>query len=249
MIPKLRIVVLECAYDVHESKQAGRLFWDMVGLKCGRYKDEYPYGALPVDTTDFVGTHLMVCEELGNGDLTPLVAYRSMTLSRCNTHRLEFPLLSAVKKSGDRQHADVICNALEDCTRRGIDISYESSWAVRQDARSATNKEFGSLLRELVAVMAVHHHDDFDIPESLAGGVVRFKTGKTYTFLGYDRLQKDGAILPVIENYGLYGEQAELWHLTKFSDQARLLAKKYRSLWDQKLILSANPQWATNKAA
>ena len=82
-----QLVILDCPYDTWDSQETRELFVKVVGLKLKGYLMSYPYGTLPVDTNDFVGTHHLICEKL-DGQWVPVMGYKSITLSRCKQHQL-----------------------------------------------------------------------------------------------------------------------------------------------------------------
>ena len=96
---KLKIVVLEAPYDSLKEKHAPDIFGKIISLKLQGYGPEYPYGTMPVDTNDFIATHLAVCVEDGS-ELKPIMAYKTVQQRKCRAHGVQFPGQYLPKISG-----------------------------------------------------------------------------------------------------------------------------------------------------
>jgi hypothetical protein len=236
MIPTndIRIVSLECPYDNWDNAQLTELFNKMVALKLNGYRKEYPYGVLPVDTSDFLSTHYLICNAKGE-TLTPLMGFKTVSLTRCHLHNVAFPLVSILKTSGATKHEELVTKQLEWCQRGGGDASYAGSWTIDPETRK--NRPLVALLRELTITMLVEHYRQHPAARKYICGSVRFKTDKFLQSLGYSPLEREGEPLSTFEQASLMGDTALALHCSSYTDAANETAYKYRDQWNSRLAL------------
>jgi hypothetical protein len=229
----LAVVVLRCPYDTINEERTRKLFSDLFALKVSGYRDEYPYGVLPMETADYVGTHLLICER-HEDDLIPLAGFKSITWSRCQTHHLEFPIFH-MTQGQDPAYERVIRELLSDAGTRSEEVGYNGSWTIRPDLRS--NREFTHLLRDLSYMMLVRYYTEYNIPHIIAAASTRFKVDEVKKFLGFDYLRVNDVALPPIEVTSYFGEKATIMHLRRFTREALALAERFIPLWESKLVI------------
>ncbi len=232
---KLQIVILDNPYDCWEQRLAQEFFQKMVSLKLTGYKVEYPYGVLPVDTTDFFSTHQFVCRVEADGDLMPLMAYRSVDLHRCRTHNVAFPPLTLARTGGTPDHEKAVQALIDDCDRRGVNFDWSSSWTAHPDARK--DRAVGRLLRDLFEVLYVYQHLECKIPDLILGAVLRFKTDKVFGSLGHSGLALNGVVLKPVKVMSLLGEETQIMNAPCLSEVAIAKVRPWQELWDARLII------------
>src|SRR4051794_13077167 len=101
----LKLAVINCPYDNWDNSSVRDLFCRIIGLKLAGYRGKHPYGALPLDTTDFVATHVAIGIDEGLQGFRPIMAYKTVTQERCKIHNLPFPALTLARASGGDAHA------------------------------------------------------------------------------------------------------------------------------------------------
>lgn len=233
MIPRLRVVVLDSPYDTWGSHpDLESVFAKMIGLKLRGYGKEYPYGVMAVDTTDFIATHLLVCEETPQG-LFPLTGFKSVTARKCADHGLVFPGLTLVQNAHAQPHEKALEVLMKTCTKKKMDIAYTGSWTIDPALRG--QKEKVSILRELFVMLYVCHHEESGHPMIVTGGTLRFKVERLHEWMGHQRLTHAGRDLPPIQVAHLAGENVVLNIVQKFSPEARELSFKWREKWIDRL--------------
>lgn len=239
---KFRMVVLECPYDTWDDPLAQEMFSKMVSLKLAGYLKEYPYGALPLDTTDFIANHLLLCVE-EKGGYEPVMASRAVSLERCDTHRLGFSPLNLMKVLGKADHEKAIQSLIDRSRKEGSALSYSSSLTVRPDFRG--NKEIQTLLR----ATHVLYHREYGIPTSIAGGVVRFKADLTLGSVGYEPLSLDGKQLDPVEVPFVWGESTRFLVMNKISAAGNKVADENREVWDNRIVIKRDLKTPLKKSA
>ena len=104
---KLRVVVLMNPYDSLVDPEVQKLFSKIINFKIEGYLQEYPYGALPVDTYDFIANHVVLCQEK-KGDLFPIMGLKFIEYNTCTMHKLQFPVFLALKNNNLHNHITAV---------------------------------------------------------------------------------------------------------------------------------------------
>ena len=237
---KIKLVTLECPYDTWGDGITETLFSRVVQLKLKGYKAEYPYGVLPVDTTDFICTHHMACIEVGK-ELYPVMAYKSVTSDRLKTHSLPFPLINLLKYCGTKEHLIAVQDIVTKCELNNKKLSYDSSWTIDPEIRK--DLSFKPLLREIMNTMHVYFHKDNGTDEILSLGSTRFKMEKLFDYWGYKLIEYMGKSLATFDVPTYFNENVVLIHQSNgFSKSANTDAKKYETLWEEKVVIKSKTQ-------
>lgn len=234
---RLRVVLLESVYEQWDSPLVRQVFVEMMNLKLKGYAVEYPHGVLALDSSDFIGSHHLVCREEGR-NLVPLMGYKSVTARRCEVHRLLFPALSLMRAARAPAHETLIEQRLKECHESNLDISYDSAWTILPQARK--DKALTDELRGIMKAIHVLYHEEYRVPRIIAGGVLRFKVDQLYHYWGYQPFALDGSILPPIQNPSLFGESVQFFELNRFSRKAHDDAQEYASIWKERVVLDKN---------
>lgn len=232
----LKIVSLDCMYDNVSDPVASEYWQKVIRLKLQGYGVEYPYGVMPIDSTDFVCSHLMLCEERKDG-LYPIMAYRSITLDRCNAHYLKFPVLNAMQDSGYKDHAKAIEDIISSCKGQGKTLSYDSAYTIAPEIRK--DKAATELAREIIKSYFLLHHLEYGIDEVICGGVIRFQMHRFYHFWGFKDLSLNGVTLPEVKFKHVHGEPTMIYHLKDWSKEAIAHAKTYEHMWKNRICIDA----------
>jgi hypothetical protein len=238
----LKIVIIESPYDCWNEDEIGSLFRDMIGVKLRGYGREYKYGVLPVDAADLISTHMAVCFQDETGKLKPLMALRWTSLQKCRLHFLNFPGMSLLQQADRPEHVKILEEKIEALNRRNGDLFYAGSLSI--DPELKTGKEQSLMLRELMTTMFVLYKKQHPGSELMAGGTVRFKMDQWLSAVGHAPLHEE----PINVKH-LGGELVKVMYLQEFSFEAHRIARKWQSLWDDRLILGADQNTAKKKTA
>jgi hypothetical protein len=245
-----QLVIIDCPYDTWSNQLTRDLFADTIQLKLDGYLASYPYGALPVDTTDFIGTHHIVCEKK-NGSLVPVMAYKTTALTRCKIHNLTFPALSLMQAAGAKKHAEEVMRIIAAASENQHEISYDGSWTM--DPAIRRDKTRSEYLKKIMTAINVQYHISSHVPEILGLGLLRFKTEQYFKNIGYRQLSQGDQLLPPISMGSLQNESVVLMHLTEFTKEALATAQEFNWLWEKRIEISdhlaANRIGSSRKAA
>lgn len=241
-INNIHLVELDCPYDSWDEPKTKDLFHKAVSLKIRGYQAEYPYGVLPIDTSDFVGVHHLVCEERSDG-LQPIMAYRTITSSRCKAHRMGFPPLTLMQLLKLPSHEIAIRNLLVEVEAANRVVGYASSLTIDPNYRG------DPLLKEILKATHVLYHREAGIRHVVGGGVLRFKVDSLYSFWGYDRLSYENIELPPVEVPFVMNEVTGFFVLRDFSQQSLDFAEQYRALWNRRVRILPKSDISVKSAA
>lgn len=242
---QIRIVVLKCPYFQFENSQASEIFIRTLNLKKIGYEKEYPMGVLPIDTTDFISTHVLACGE-GKGGFMPLMGFRSVSLESLDFFKLPFPLFGVLRSSDAYEHLEVVESIVQSARESKKNLCYDSSWTIAPLVRE--KHEFKKELRKIMEAIHVLYHLENQTAKLLAGGMKKFKMEKIYEYWGYKKISKDGVVLPEFELSFLFNEEAEIFYLKQFNEFAIAQAKTMENLWIDRVELLPDAQIAVRAA-
>jgi hypothetical protein len=242
-LERLRLVVMESPYDCWDNPLVEPLYAKMVGLKLRGYGRVFPYGVLAADTTDLISDHLLLCEETPQG-LVPLFGNKSVPLNKCEIHHLPFPGISVPEESGAHEHVEAVKHIIANAKKLGHDLRYAGSMTI--DPKESGNKEWSKILRELFTTIYFNYYQSLKNAEILAGATIRFKVDSYTDWLGHKRLELNGKTLGPVHVAHLANEPVVWTHLTEFSFEARRTAKKWESMWLNRIHIPATSSQSKN---
>jgi hypothetical protein len=229
---KLKVVIIDYPIFALDNAECSKILGKALKMKYQGYATAYNDKVLPMDKTDFFGTHLILCEEIEN-ELFPIFAYKSITLDRCKFHEVEFPILSLMKSDGHPMCVEALNHIIE--TTAPSAISYDSAWAQDINYRFNKSLELKTLLGEIAMMFMVRHHQDAKISNAITNGVVKVKTDLFFQKLGFKKLTEDENSHFIQKH--LDEEECVIFHTSEFSLEAHSYAKKHQELWENKLMI------------
>lgn len=243
---QFRIVLLNSAYDTMESPQTQSLLGQIAAFKIRGYRSEYPYGVLPLDAVDFVGCHLLLCEETVAG-LKILVGMKSITLDRCRVHALEFPALHLLDGQNLPDHRLALEEAIERSTRLHHRLGYNGSWTIHPEVR--TDRVVRQLCYDATVVFFARYYRDYEIGNVIAAATVQFKVERFKEYMGFGYMEHKGKRLDSFPYLPYPGCRVILMNLTQASAEADALAARYDTLWRNRLVIASEAEFTRQIAA
>lgn len=236
---KYRFLTLAYPYETIGEENTGQIFNQILSLKLRGYQAEYQSGVLPIDTTDFISYHHVVCLELKN-ELRPVTAYKTTPLSRTLKHQVLFPALGLAQQAGAPEHYKAIEKIIANCQKEKKDLSYASSWTIDPVFR---------MDRQLLSLFETSYllgHKDYNLQEILLGGTLRFKTQNVFSRMGHTLIQNEnGETLPKINVKHLFGEEVVVMHGKTPTPYADECCERNLDLWKDRIEVSADTKDAT----
>jgi len=227
---RLRFITLDCPLERWSNLDVRAAFDETVRLKMLGFGEHYQAHVMPVDTTDFIGYHILTGVE-GSDGLHLLAAFRAITCDRCRDFNLTFSAESLALQANARAHAAAVREFVERDSR----VGYLGSWTVHPSARA--NPSLRTALREDFALGSVLAHQEAGIPRLVVGATLRFKVDRLLASVGFRPLSHEGSPLPPIEVRHLNGEPVLLMCLDEFDQEALKRADALRARWQERVTL------------
>lgn len=247
-LKELKLVVLDCAYDTITNEHTVNLLGMIARLKITSYQDRYPPDVLPVGTSDFTATHVLLCRQ-GATTLEPLMGYRVDTPARCKRFSLEFPLLHNVLGAPENENA--ILDVLREADVKRESVAYLGSWTY--DSAISSNKELQQICRDCSIASFVHYFSEYKLSKAITFAVLRFNVQRFHRMIGFRQMcDASNVALPTFPCLPFYGEMVSTSIISgadEFTEYAKGLAEQYRALWDTRLVLSKETITEAEKAA
>jgi hypothetical protein len=228
---KYKVVIIDHPISVMDDPMCANLLGKSLKMKFDGYRNTYGDNVLPMDKADFFGTHITFCEETETG-LIPIFAYKSTPYARCLDYGFEFPGIALMKSDGDPSCVRDLLKIIEKVGDPKL-ISYDSSWAQNLDYRFTDNVKLKEELREIMMMVIVKHHEEFNIPHMVTCGVVKVKTDQFFLKIGLNKLNDRSTF----SQKSINGDDAVIFYNNTFSSLAFEMKKKHEHLWKDKLVI------------
>jgi len=225
---QLRFVTLDCPLERWREPDVRAAFAEMVRLKMLGFSAQHAAGIMPVDTSDFIASHVLTCVE-GSDGLHLVAAFRSISTERCREFNLTFSAESLAIAADAREHAAAVREFVGETGR----VGYLGSWTIHPSARD--NPPLRAALRDDFALGAVLAHEDAGLPRMVVGATLRFKVDRLLSGVGFRPLAREGAALPPIKVRHLHGEPVLL--MCRDAAGAPGEAEALRGRWSARIAL------------
>lgn len=243
-----KIVVLENTYDlIQESKEARDFLSKIFKVKLDGYRPYYDYGILPLGETDFWGNHVALCV-VEDGELNPVMAYKSVTTNDAKRMGKKFPLYEHVLMGEHcKEHYLQSKNWVDSLVKRGENVGYNHSWTICPHYKK--DVEIRRTAMELTKALMYRYYYDYNIPNMILACSKTFKVFKVMDFVGFDYLSNKDGKMPAFAPTDFKGEEFYIMHLEgmNHSIESKMMYEKYKGLWENRITL--RPSIAIPKAA
>jgi hypothetical protein len=200
-------------------------------MKIDGYNSTYTESVLPFDKSDFFGTHLIFCEEVKD-ELIPIFSYKSAPYDRCLKHSFEFPALTSVKNDAHPSVAKVIKDIISS-VKNPETVSFDSAWAQNLNYRFNNDHGLKERLREIMMMVIVKHHQDFNLPHMITCGVAKVKTDQFFLRIGLNEVNEHAHY----NQKSMDNEELVIFYNDHFSSEALVNAEKYDYIWKKRLVI------------
>lgn len=246
----VEIVILRSPYLNLNNPQTMDLFSKMMHLKYKGYGNRHTLGTLPLDTTDFVADHPLIClrdEKLG---LIPISGSKVITYDTCKFFNLEFAMESCFKKEGKIEHLNALTQIINNCKAADKSIAYHGGYTI--DPSMIKTESEREKVREIFMGITALYFQENKVSELLGLGVPKFKTENYFYQWGYERCTSADSNLSEFPLYFLPGVNGVMMHLKEFSSNILEISLKYKFIWNNKIELGLPIEMSTkaiNQAA
>lgn len=235
----LQVVILKCPYINWAQEKTQKFFSKMVSLKLKSYCEKHHVGVMPVDATDFISDHILICSS-NNGELTPVLGVKSLDYERCKTFHVDFTIESFLKRGEHYEHLDFLYDTIKQCENNNRKISYYSSWATLPTV--TRNRPLSNYLKKIFTGLTVLHHNEEGISDLLGLGVPKYRTDNFFYKWGFERVAHNGTDLENIPFFILGNIDGVFIHLKEYSQLALDCAEEALDLWEDRLVIGHNPE-------
>src|SRR5690606_35279420 len=132
-----------------------QLFSKVISMRTNGYQSRHTGNYLPLDSTDFIADHIIVCEMRGNEPI-PLMSYKSVTVQKCLQYNLKFPFLSILYDSGNIICLNETKKTIKQCFSENILVSYDAGWTMNPAINN--NKNHRTILKDLTILTCSKFH-------------------------------------------------------------------------------------------
>lgn len=233
----LKIVILDNPLTAWKDKRAEQLFLDIVELRLLGYQELYSEHVLPLNDSDFVAIHKVICSE-ENGRLIPLLGNATLTTDRAKFYHLPFSGMSLAEATGSKSHVKEMQKIVDRCDREGKRLGYDGGYVISPHVRG--DRELATKLHEMFQLMKVHFLKQYRIDESITAATCRFKVERICKFWGYQALEQDGARLGDVPVPRYDNELVTIMHMKDLDPKAIEAAKTFKLMWDNRIVISGS---------
>jgi hypothetical protein len=247
---KYQFVLLRSPYELMSFNLVSELFPKIVKFKTEGYRQEYGQFVLPFDSSDFVASHLLLCEKKSDGSLEPVLGFKSVTLEKCDQHRINFPMLSMLDGEDPNNIYRVTIKSLIDKYRScgaGHKIAYNGSFTISPKLRE--NKELMKHLWDVTFSLLTNYYIEYDIDHVVAVCATKFKVDKKKELLGWNYIEGEHGVLRPYVCKSFFDAPAVPMELTNMKIKGKVCAEKFKSMWEDRLTLDSDNLYDVKKAA
>lgn len=234
-----RIVQMENPIESWHDSVVRSLFEKTITLKLEGFALKFPHGVLPVDESDWIADHFLICRH-DHGDLKPVMGFRRVTLARCREYFQKFAPVLLCHESGCAQHIREMDKLIDRFEGQPDKVSYTGSFTVIPElqADSTLTLEF---LHLMLVLHYLFHEDQPEGYEIIAAAAPRFRHDVLLSTCGFTPLveastENNDGMIPVQH---VAGERLRVLHAraVDFNLNLKRLAEPYRELWTNRVVL------------
>lgn len=226
----MKLIVVENALTTWNDPKTKSVFNDIVSVKSEGYGRSFndPLLVIPFDVFDFVGTHVLLYS-----DDKLVMLYKNVFFHDCKRMNLTFPLHNFVRSGGKDEHKVAYAKFFEEYGSKRI--TYDSHLTVSNTA--AQNPDLLYSCLSILHALAYHSRKHYEVDYSFMLGTFHAGTHKTFQKMGARPFQNLGPI-----NLDFYDNREAMIMLCdgNFSQKTISLANEYASLWNNRIVISAD---------
>ena len=227
----LKIATIESPIGIWENKELQKFMTPLIAMKMKGYEEGFAQKDLvaPLDTTDFIGNHVMVYMEQKE-KIIPLLAYKNCSLKRCEQFNIPFPIVSSISLCNSEEHSKSLNDFLNEKSKQGQNIAYDCSLTINPIIKN--DPELSYEVHSILFALGVLFKEENGIDISLMLANLKFQTNKTFKKMGAKpMIIGDKELAPVACPQHAYSELQIYVCDNSHSKKAIEMSKKYRSLW------------------
>lgn len=170
---RCQIVQMENPFESWHDPVIRRLFEKTSTLKFKGYRPKFPQGVLPLDASDWIADHFLLCRH-DRGDIEPVMGFRRMKLARSRQYFQGFAPALICHESGCTHHIRAIDKLIQRFDSQPELISYTGSFTIMPELR-ADRMLIEELVRFMVVLHYLFHEEEGTGHEIVTAAAPRFK--------------------------------------------------------------------------
>lgn len=230
----LYVVMFDNPLASFDDQDARDFFSRIIKLKRDGF-DTLNSKYLAIDTTDFVGTHLLICHKESRY-LEPLLCTKAITKSRCDEFSLPFSGFECISKTKSSPHIEglkIFLESIGDATK----MSYTSSFTISPKIKDRHDRDF---LLKLFLPLVAQYHQEYSVPYSFCIGRVRTHADQIIRGIGYEGLKLKGKKLPPASFPQYLDDEFDVLTFERPSDESLFILSQNKDIWDRRIILKGD---------
>lgn len=244
-----QFVLIRSPHEVIHHDLVSSIFPKVINFKTEGYRQEYGEFVLPFDSSDFVATHLLLCEKDARG-LNPVLGFKSVTLKKCDEYRIPFPMLGMVESSHPNQeYKDVVLHLMNEYRGRGDsgNFAYNGSFTILPRLRQ--DKLLMKHLWEITFSLLTNYYIEYEINHVIAICATKFNVHKKKAELGWNFVEGQNGILSAYNCRTLFDTSFIPMELKDVKEKSDLASSKFKDMWEGRLTLDKETIRNWNKKA
>ncbi len=200
----LRLIVIDNIVANIENPLVENLLGPLCSLKKRAYTQSFSNRTMPLDHTDYYGTHVILAKEWKKNDIGPVMAFKCVTVERCKQYNVELPGITMVDRLNSEIHSMAFQKTLTQDNYHDHQMAYISSLAI-EPRLSLKNR---IALLELIYPLWFYYTCDFGIKKAFSFGTVESKVFRILLKLGLAPLRFENQVLAPIISKFFFGQKA-----------------------------------------
>ena len=233
-----RLVLFREPYNQFSDPVACDLFCKLMRLKMTGYRRKHDQRVLPIDTYDYLATHIALCVSEKDGSLKPINAYKSISSRITDQHVLPFPAISLLNTCSEKLEAKRFERRL--VGELGVkEVFYNGSWTM--DETYKNNERVRQFLQEATLATLVQYYAYQKRFPVISGAVTRFGVDRWKETVGFEDIyDSNGDMISRFHSPVFSNSELRFMVLNRVSDEGLLHAKDYSELWDHRIELESD---------
>lgn len=247
---KLRLVELFNPFDNWQDEQVREMLKKLIGLKISGFNETYE-DVLPMDQTDLVADHIIICVEDGV-ELKPISTFKVVRLSIANRFKFNLPCQNILESlninNQAKEHLDYFYKLKKNIELCEEDLFYPCSWTTLKEYRG--KEEYALNVKWALLSNVYFYMNHFVITDSIVLGMKHIKTDEVLKSMGYEEILINEERLKHLKNPAFNNQEVLLLHMKNYSREFLDIKDRYIDLYENRIILGeSNKQFNLENAA
>lgn len=234
--------MIRSPHEVIEDPLATDIYPKLIAFKRIGYQKEYGEFVLPFDSSDFIASHVLLCEKQKTGDLIPVLGFKSVTLRRCDDFRIPFPMLGMLesKDNVNQESKDAVLKLMNHYRQNSLSEKFAYNGSFTIIPRLREDKVLMKHLWDITFSLITNYYIESGIDHVVAVCAMRFNVHKKKEELGWNTINGlNGPLSPYLCR-SLFDTQFLPMELVGVKEKSEVPSSKFKDLWENKIVIDRN---------